>query len=404
MAWAPRARRGISLFLGHRVSNRSRGLARPSARSTPWRSRLIAVLVATSAFIATAPAGQAQADTRTGRELYAAACASCHGATGTGAALSQVGFSDPIPDFTDCVTASRETSQDWAAVVHGGGPVRAFSHRMPAFGEALSAEQIDRVVAYVRSLCRNRSWPRGELNLPRPMATEKAFPEDESAVTASAITQRGSREMATELIYEKRFGARNQIEIALPFARHEQADGAGWDAPHLGDVAIAFKRAVYHHAEHGTILSAQAELGIPTGQRSAGYGAGTMLIEPTVLFAQVLPLGWYLQTQTGVEFGADRARAETEALARFALGTTIAPGNGRAWSPMVELTGAKALVPGEEIEWDLIPQLQITLSRRQHIKISGGYRMPVTERAGRARELLAYLIWDWFDGSLFDGW
>jgi mono/diheme cytochrome c family protein len=369
-----------------------------------WCSRATALVAAVGALAGMASVVRAQGDARTGREIFAAACASCHGATGTGAALSQVGFSDPIPDFTDCVAASRETSQDWAAVVRGGGPVRGFSHRMPAFGEALSPEQVDRVVAYVRSLCRNRSWPRGELNLPRPMATEKAFPEDESAVTASAITRRGSRETATELIYEKRFGARNQIEIALPFARHERADGTGWGEPHIGDVAIALKRAVYHDGTHGTILSAQTELGIPTGRQSSGYGAGTTMIEPTLLFAQVLPLGWYLQTQTGVEFGADRTRAETEALARFALGTTIAPGNGRAWSPMVELTGAKELVPGEEIAWDLIPQMQITLSRRQHIKISGGYRIPVTERAGRPRELLAYLIWDWFDGSLFDGW
>jgi mono/diheme cytochrome c family protein len=363
----------------------------------------VAAALALASVLAFSSAGAQPAANATGRDLYLAACASCHGTTGEGASIDQVGFSDPIPDFTDCVAASRETTQDWATVVHGGGRMRAFSHRMPAFGAALSTAQIDRVIAYVRSLCRDRSWPSGELNLPRPMATEKAFPEDESAVTAGAITARGAREMTTELIYEKRFGARNQIEIALPFARHER-DGGGWGESHIGDVAVAVKRAVYHDGRHGTILSAQAEVGIPTGRWGSGYGAGTMLFEPTLLFAQVLPLGGYLQTQAGVEFGADRSRVETEALARFALGTTIAPGGGRAWSPMVELTGVKALLPGEQVEWDVIPQMQVTLSRRQHIKLSAGYRMPISERLGRPRELLAYLIWDWFDGGLFDGW
>ena len=115
---------------------------------------------------------------RTGQQLYQAACQSCHAPNGTGMERSQVGFADAIPDFTDCSYASREAAQDWQTVVSKGGPSRRFSHRMPAFGGALTAAEIERVVDYVRSFCSDRSWPRGELNLPRPMETEKAFPED----------------------------------------------------------------------------------------------------------------------------------------------------------------------------------------------------------------------------------
>jgi hypothetical protein len=28
----------------------------------------------------------------------------------------------------------------------------------------------------------------------------------------------------------------------------------------------------------------------------------------------------------------------------------------------------------------------------------------VNERANRGTSVLAYLLWDWFDGTLFDGW
>ena len=35
-------------------------------------------------------------------------------------------------------------------------------------------EQIDKVMQYLRSLCDDRSWPLGELNFPRAIATETA--------------------------------------------------------------------------------------------------------------------------------------------------------------------------------------------------------------------------------------
>jgi hypothetical protein len=69
--------------------------------------------------------------------------------------------------------------------VHQGGPVRAFDRRMPAFGQVLSDEAIGKTIDYVRSLCRSRSWPRGELNLPRALVTEKAFPENEAVLTTT---------------------------------------------------------------------------------------------------------------------------------------------------------------------------------------------------------------------------
>ena len=41
-------------------------------------------------------------------------------------------------------------------------------------------------MGYIRSLCTDDNWPRGELNLPRALLTEKAYPEDEWVVEAGA--------------------------------------------------------------------------------------------------------------------------------------------------------------------------------------------------------------------------
>ena len=59
---------------------------------------------------------------------------------------------------------------------------------------------------------------------------------------------------------------------------------------------------------------------------------------------------------------------------------------------------------GEPVLWDVVPQMQVTLSKRQHIMINAGVRLPLNERNSRRTQVLAYFLWDWFDGGLFDGW
>ncbi|MEJ7812070.1 MAG: cytochrome c [Gemmatimonadaceae bacterium] len=373
--------------------------------------RLAAVLLAVAGVAGGAGAVSAQPASvpLSGRQLYEAACASCHGGDGRGADRAQVGFDDPLPDFTDCSFASREAEQDWSAIVRDGGRVRGFSRRMPAFGDALTGEQIARVVTYLRTLCRDGSWPRGELNLPRPIATEKAFPEDEVIFTAGTVTARGQGSLTHELIYERRIGARSQWELVVPFGTRERpaSAGGGWTSGQLGDIALAFKRALYHDSdgdEGGTIVSAQGEVVFPSGDAGAGFGSGTYLFEPALLAGRTLPGNSFVQAQGGVELSGNTDKASDEAFWRVALGTTLARRFGRSWSPMVELTGAREMESGARSEWDVIPQMQVSLSKRQHILASIGARFPLGPREGRARELVAYLLWDWFDGGLLDGW
>lgn len=90
----------------------------------------------------------------------------------------------------------------------------------------------------------------------------------------------------------------------------------------------------------------------------------------------------------------------------MAAGRTFAQdgGFGRAWSPMMELLAVRELEDGAPIEWDLVPQMQVTLNTRQHIMLNGGVQFPLNERQGRGRRFIVYLLWDWWDGGFFDGW
>src|SRR4030095_9192255 len=112
---------------------------------------------------------------------------------------------------------------------------------MPLFAEALTLDQINKVMDYLRSLCTEPKWPLGELNLPRALATEKAFPEDEWVLTTAVNANNGGN-VEGELIYERRFGARNQLEFAVPYG-FLQRDNKSWIGG-LGDLVFVYKRAL----------------------------------------------------------------------------------------------------------------------------------------------------------------
>jgi mono/diheme cytochrome c family protein len=336
-----------------------------------------------------------------GRTVYLESCATCHGPDGRGAPTMPPEFAALLPDFTDCSFATREPDVDWMAVSHGGGPARAFSPIMPAYGTALSEDDLAAVLAYMRTMCSSTNWPRGELNLPRPLVTEKAFPEDEAVLTTD-VDLEGRGHAAQKLVYEKRFGARNQVELIVPYTL--DAAAGRWTGG-FGDIAVGAKRAIYHDFTRGTIVSVAGEVVLPTGSETRGFGSGTTIFEPFVSFGQILPRDTFIQAQAGVELPVDLDKAGREAFWRMVAGGSLSQGRfGRTWSPMLELVAVRELESGARADWDLVPQVQATLSTRQHVMASLGVRVPLNERADRSTRLLFYVLWDWFDGPLFGGW
>jgi len=340
---------------------------------------------------------------QSGAEVYQGACAACHGADGRGNPQSVVGFSTPLPDFTDCLFVTVEADEGWEAVVHQGGPVRALDRHMPAFGSALSEHEIRMVVAHVRTFCdEHRKWPQGDLNFPRPLITEKAFPENETLVTSSFAT--GPVHAASNaLLHERRFGARTMMEFNIPFET-QQTDSGSWNYG-LGDVAIAVKRDLFHSVERGSILSVGEEVVLPTGKESLGLGSGVTTFESFVAYGQRLSTLSFVQFHGGVGLPTNPGIVPREAFWRVAFGRQFIQGGFyRTWTPMVEAVAARELVSDGKTEWDIVPQMQVSLSKRRHILVSGGVQIPVNERQDRHPQVLTYFLWDWYEGGLFDGW
>jgi hypothetical protein len=335
-----------------------------------------------------------------GEEIYRTACITCHAPDGKGSPRSVVGFDTPLPDFTDCAFASAEADADWQTVVHEGGRIRALSRRMPSFGDELSGDQIAAAVEYIRHFCAEPAWPRGNLNFPRAFFTEKAFPENE-AVWTSSITGGDGKSVGNEIVYERRFGPRNQIEAVIPIDAFKSQDG--WTTG-VGDVAFAFRRTVFSDTRRGSIAAAGVEAALPTGSAERGLGNGYGIVEPFAMFGQALPYRSFLQLHGGLEVPTDSAAASREAYFRTAIGTTIPSdrGFGRLWSPQVELLWARP--SGGASEWDVVPQIQVTLSKIQHVRVAAGLRIPMTQRDERRTAFLTYLLWDWFDGGFTQFW
>jgi hypothetical protein len=337
-----------------------------------------------------------------GEELYGRACAACHGDNGQGRSQQDLGFDIPLPDFSDCSFASREPDGDWFAVIHEGGPVRAFDRMMPAFGSALNADEINATLGHIRTFCSDNAWPRGEFNLPRPLFTEKAYPEDELVVT-TAIDTGSADSIWSEVLYEKRIGARSMIEVGVPLAYEEQFEPAG--SPFgIGDIFLGYKHAAYHSLDKGSILSVGVEIRLPTGNEEDGLGSGTTVFEPFLAFGQILPGDSFLQAHVFAEFKTDR-ELHDEAGLRIAFGKTSTSGNwGRAWTPMIEILTVRDLTSGADTNVDVVPQIQFSLSKRQHVLLNAGSRIPVNNTSDRDVQVVIYILWDWYDGGFLDGW
>ncbi len=381
-------------------------MEKPRCRSVRCCGLVIAALIFVLPALTLASTGDA-GHPKTGAEIYMEACANCHGADGRGAPPSLLAFAEQVPDFTDCDFTMREPSADWTGIAFEGGPTRGFSVMMPAFGEVLTVAELEMVIAYVKEFCQDKRWPSGDLNLPRAIFTEKAFVEDEAVFSVTVPTE--GDKVSSKVIYEQRFGPKSQFELIVPLGwaekpGDENGDGDGWTSA-VGDIAVGVKHILYFSRERGSIFSIAGEVKLPTGDEDEGFGKGTAAIEPFVSFGQILPAEFFLHAQAGTEVPFDSDKADTEGFLRLALGRTFTAGTwGRAWSPIVEVLGGREFVSGADTNWDVAPQIQVTLNTRQHVMMSIGVRTPINNTEGRSTQIAAYLLWDWFDGGFSEGW
>ena len=342
---------------------------------------------------------------KTGEEIFLGGCMTCHGPDGRGMPKSTIRVRATF-DVSGLHRLQRDQARTQSRLqshhyLRRPGPRvlrdHALLRRSPDTGTDRHGDSIP-----ARFLPGN-SWPRGELNLPRTLISEKAYPEDETVLT-TAINAKGSPGTENTITYERRFGAGNQMEVSFPFS-FQQLDTGTWFGG-VGDIALGYKRLLFSSLRTGSILSVQGEAALPTGDRARGFGTGTTIFEAFASYGQLLPEKSFFQFQSGAELPTDTAKANRAVYWRTAFGKSLNQGMGlgRMWTPMVELLADRELAPGAKTNWDFVPQLQVTLSKRQHIRANVGVRLPANDFGSRPVQVMFYLLWDWFDGGLRAGW
>lgn len=300
-------------------------------------------------------------------EMWGAWCARCHAEDGSGNIAEPTVTVRPM-DFTDCAVTTAEPDADWERAIAKGGPGVGLSPQMPGFEDSLTLEQIRSFVSHMRGFCQERGWPSGNSNFPRPIITEKAFPENEFVMLPAIGHDRegGGRNVEFVGLYERRLGKRSMIEIAVPI----QKGG-------IGDVDLAFKHAV--HQSGFTIVS----LGLETAVSRA-----TIVFEP-FLSAGALLRDWYVQTHLKVELPADRTKRDRAIVYNTYLGrdTSLAP---TTWTLGVELNG-------ENRELALTPQVRKGLTGTGALAASIGVTLPLNNRAERHVRWVGYLLWEYLE-------
>ncbi len=371
---------------------------------------LLACMLFTTAAHSSPPDARRGLDLSNGEQIYESACIACHGPEGKGVPQETRGFKTPstFPDFTRCDQTTSELNNDYRAVITNGGPYRGFSQIMPSFKDALTPQQINEVIRYIRSFCRNSHWPPGELNLPLALNTEKAYPEDE-VVATSGVNTSGPGSVESHVIYEQRFGVKNQLEVDVPltFAQQNRTWYGG-----IGDTSIGVKRVMFSKLTSGeglgagTIFSLQGNINVPTGDSAHGLGSGTTEFETFVEAGQLFRSNTFLEFQGGAILPVDTSKAPQNTFWYTTVGQMFGQGHGlgRLWSPMFEVLGSRDLINQAKTDWDVVPEMQVTLSKRQHVRGAVGVRTPVNNTVGRSPEVMFYVLWDWQEGSLLKGW
>ncbi|MDJ0758543.1 MAG: c-type cytochrome [Woeseiaceae bacterium] len=349
-------------------------------------SVVVAVLLSLASTVSISAAA---ADIEAGRQLYSSNCIACHGMSGKADA------DDPVvkalgvmpADFSDALFNSREPAGDWEMVIKYGGHALGLAEQMPAQGEALSDEEIRDVTAYVKSMADTSAFPPGEMNLFLPIRTKKAFPEDEYVYKGRFTEQDGEDAWKNVLEFEKRVGKRGQLILELV---HE-SEG---DVSELTEAEVGYKQALSFSDTH--ILSGAAVVAVPIEADGDGE------LQTYLAYGRILSPSWIVQSSLRLKFpfeGADDGAAELAGIVHW----VHSPWPRRVY-PGLELVAETPFRSSNGgLEWTAMPQVRIGLTRGGHVALNLGVEVPLSDQAWDERVYIT-LLWDFADGSFFQGW
>ena len=337
------------------------------------------------------------ADLDRGAEIFAANCATCHGPTGSPDPESPLvkGLGVVPADFSDTLFNSREGEGEWKLVATYGGASLGFSEVMPAFGSSLSEEDIDNVLAYIKTLGGEHDYPDGSLNLFLPIRTKKAFPEDEWVWKQRYTEQDGDNVWKNTLEYEFRVAERWQGVLEIT---HETKGSES----EFGHFEPGFKYVLSHDKQKGFIATIGGNLGVPLNS-----GADWELL-PYLAIGKIINDSWIFQGSSRLKLNMDDFddnKAEFAGIVHW----THTPWPRRVF-PALEVV---ADVPFERgsgpdkkswAQWSIVPQARIGLNKRGHVALNVGVEFPLNDTERYDWQAYVYLIWDFADGGFFEAW
>jgi cytochrome c oxidase cbb3-type subunit 3 len=115
---------------------------------------MIFIAVLCAVVLSTSLIAQA-ADAEQGKKLYGQFCASCHGQSGKGDGAAAAALNPKPRDHTDKDYMSKMSDADMLSVIKNGGASIGKSPLMPPWGASLKDDQIQDIIAYIRTLCCN---------------------------------------------------------------------------------------------------------------------------------------------------------------------------------------------------------------------------------------------------------
>jgi hypothetical protein len=329
----------------------------------------------------------AQAQPTTIPEMWTAWCARCHAEDGSGKIAEPTVTVEPM-DFTDCQVTTPEPDADWERAIAKGGPGVGLSPQMPAFEDSLTPEQITLFVSHIRGFCAEPGWPIGNVNFPRPILTEKAYPENE-VVLLPAISHYAEEsapsitEATFKAVYERRFGKQSMFEVAVPLV---STNSLNTRTTGLGDIDIGVKHAAYFNGSR--IISVGLELALPTGDYFEDLGSGALRIEPYVSAGMMIG-DWYWQSELKPEISLKTERTGHHIVYNSYIGrdTSSAP---NTWTLGVELNGEDGAVA-------LTPQVRKGLTGTGALAASFGMMLPLNRREEQGTRWVGYLLWEYLE-------
>jgi hypothetical protein len=231
------------------------------------------------------------------------------------------------------------------------------------------------------------AYPPGEMNLMLPIRTKKAFPEDEVVYIGRYTDQEGDHAYKQVLEFEKRIGKSGQGILELV---HESEGPVS----ELAEVEVGYKHALSFSSSQ--ILSAAAVVAIPVEADGDGE------LQTYLAYGKVLSPSWILQSSLRLKFPfEDSSDGEVELAGITHYVHSPWP---RRVFPALEVVASKPFRSSNgDLEWTAMPQVRIGLTRGGHVALNLGVEFPLSDQSWDRRYYMT-LLWDFADGSFFQGW